>query len=226
MLGSRRLGHRAGIAGALLIVALGGLWFVRGRIAAGVRPMHADARIEALAREVRAAADEAGLDPYLLAGLVYSESSGRVDAVSSAEALGLCQLQLPTARDQARRMGLPEPTHDQLLEDPALNLRLGASYLAWIRERQEGSNERALMAYNTGPSRFARWLEEDGGYAAWRQRVDAEGPPGPNSVRTFARRVLDQAQRMREEGLLEPNGAGPQTRGTRDPGFGRGPVAD
>jgi soluble lytic murein transglycosylase len=201
----RRWGRRLVVA--LLAGALG-VWLARGWIADGVRPLHADQRIRALADEIRAAADESGLDPYLLAGLIYAESSGRVGAESSAEALGLCQLRLPTAREQAERMGLEPPSRRRLLRDAELNLRLGAGYLARLIERQDGSVERGLMAYNTGPTRFQRWLDEAGGYEAWRAAVDAEGPPGPGSVRTYAAKVQAQAERMRREGLIEPPDAG------------------
>jgi soluble lytic murein transglycosylase-like protein len=187
---------------AMLVAGAAGMWFGREWIAAEIRPLRVDDRIAALSAPILEAARESDLDPYLLAGLVYVESSARIDVVSSAEALGLCQLQLATASDQARRMGLDEPSRARLLSDAEFNLRLGAGYLAWMLERQEGSEERALMAYNTGPTRFARWLDEAGGYEAWRAEVDAEGPPGPGSVRTYAAKVLQQASRLREREVL------------------------
>ncbi len=167
-------------------------WSGRSWITETVRPLRTDQRMRRLADPIREAASEHGLDPYLLAGLVSAESSARIDAVSSVDALGLCQ-----------RMGLASPTREQLLSEPRINLRLGAGYLARLVERQDGSVERALMAYNTGPSRFARWLEDAGGYEAWRAEVDAQGPPGPGSVRHYASRVLEEAERLRGAGLFE-----------------------
>jgi soluble lytic murein transglycosylase-like protein len=178
-------------------------WSGRSWITETVRPLRTDQRMRRLADPIREAASEHGLDPYLLAGLVSAESSARLDAVSSVDALGLCQLKLTTAEEQARRMGLASPTREQLLSEPRINLRLGAGYLARLVERQDGSVERALMAYNTGPSRFARWLEDAGGYEAWRAEVDAQGPPGPGSVRHYASRVLEEAERLRGAGLFE-----------------------
>jgi soluble lytic murein transglycosylase-like protein len=201
----RRRRRRRGLwigAGAVLLVGL--LLATRGLWAGPVRAELAEVRIARLAGPLRAAAAEFALDPYLLAGLVFAESSGRLDVVSSAEALGLCQLKLETARERARVLGLPEPSRAQLLRSAELNLRLGAAYLAYLRERQDGHLERALMAYNTGPTRFDRWLREAGGYAAWRAAVDAEGPPGPTSVRTYAAKVQAAAERFRESALLGP----------------------
>lgn len=188
------------VAALILVVAVAPFDRVRG----AVRGELAEARIARLAPELHAAGAEFGLDPYLLAGLVLHESSGRRGAVSSADALGLVQLKLETARERARALGIPEPTREDLLEDAALNLRLGAAYLAYLLRRQDGSMERALMAYNTGPTKFARWLRDAGGYAAWRAERDAEGPAPYGSVRAFAARVLASAEEFRAAGLLEP----------------------
>ena len=66
-------------------------------------------RVEGHAAELRAAAAESGLDPCLLAAIMYAESSGRIDAISSRGALGAFQLMPSAAGDAAKRLGLPEP---------------------------------------------------------------------------------------------------------------------
>lgn len=150
-----------------------------------------------------AAGREFELDPYLLGALAYHESSGRPDAVSPADALGLVQLKLATARERARILGIEEPDRDDLLSDAGLNLRLGAAYLAYLVGRQDGSVERALMAYNAGPTKFGRWLRDAGGYAAWRAARDAEGPPAYGSVRAFSARVIATADDLRAMRLFD-----------------------
>lgn len=134
----------------LLLAPLAGYLAGRGEAEALPDLSAWDAPLEAAARE-------AGVDPHLLRGLVASESSGRADARSGAGALGLTQLMLPTAAEAARRLGLPPPDEAQLLGDPALNLRLGAGYLAQLLTRFERSEAFALAAYNAGPSRVLRW---------------------------------------------------------------------
>ena len=173
-----------------------------------VREEVAEVRIARLSAELRTAGEEFGLDPYLLGALAFHESSGRVDAVSSVDALGLVQLKLETARERARVLGIAEPDRDDLLEDARLNLRLGAAYLAYLLRRQDGSLERALMAYNAGPTKFNRWLRDAGGYDAWRAARDAEGPVPYTSVRAFSARVIATAEDFRAIGLLEPESEG------------------
>ncbi len=92
---------------------------------------------------ITAAADEAGVDPRLLAAVVWAESGFRPDAVSSAGALGLTQLMPATAE----LLGV-DPT------DPGENLAGGARFLAFTLERF-GRTDLGLAAYNAGPARVA-----------------------------------------------------------------------
>lgn len=186
----------AGLALALaLVVALlraGGAEAVRAQVSlAGLRPHR---------EHILFAARESRLDPYLLAALVRAESSGRTGAVSSKGALGLVQLMPATAAERARVLGLPEPTREDLLTDARLNLRLGAAYLAWLLERAGGDLERALVAYNTGPTRLARWIAEAGSYGAWSAERRAAGN---SDVLAFADRVRRYRDELRETGFLD-----------------------
>lgn len=99
-----------------------------------------------------------GLDPYLVAGLIRQESGFLVRARSVANARGLMQIIPSTGRLVARRYGLRRFRPDQLY-DPALNIRLGTTYLADMIERF-GRIEYALAAYNAGPLRVVRWIRE------------------------------------------------------------------
>ncbi len=91
------------------------------------------------AKEIRAAALAAGIDPLLLASLVKFESGFRASAVSPAGAMGLTQLMPFTARS----LGVTDPF------DPAQNLRGGARYLA-SNLRLYGRADLALAAYQAG----------------------------------------------------------------------------
>lgn len=90
---------------------------------------------------IAATAASHGVDPRLLAALVWTESGFRADAVSSKGALGLAQLMPGTAR----RLGV-DP------RDPLDNLDGGAGYL---RSQLDafGRVDLALAAYNAGPGR-------------------------------------------------------------------------
>ena len=115
-------------------------------------------RLAALAPEFERVSAEVGLDAYLLAGLVYCESRGRADARSRVGALGLCQLSLVTAREQAERLKLPAPDEAQLLNDPELNLRLGAHYLARMGARFDPIEDAGHFPQNTHGQRVAELI--------------------------------------------------------------------
>jgi soluble lytic murein transglycosylase len=164
-------------------------------------------RVEGWRDELQAASIESGLDVNLLAGVALAESSGRVDARSRADAMGLFQLRMVTAQECARDLGLPNPTEEQLLSDGALSARLGARYLARWTDRYDGNVERALVAYNLGPTRAHRDVKRAGGWEAWKE-AHAEH----ESLR-YAQRVLHLSELFRSRGRLEldplPPGAAP-----------------
>jgi soluble lytic murein transglycosylase len=108
-------------------------------------------------------ARETGIDPALLFGLIRTESAFDPGIVSRAGAVGLTQLMPATAAEMAvriRRRGGPDYTHNEDsaidLSDPAVNIHIGAVYLAYLNERMEDPLL-ALLAYNGGMNRIRRW---------------------------------------------------------------------
>ena len=93
---------------------------------------------------MESAAQQAGIDPRLLASLVQAESGFQADARSHAGAIGLGQLMPGTAQE----LGV-DPA------DPVQNLQGAARYLRTQLDRF-GSVELALAAYNAGPGRVAQ----------------------------------------------------------------------
>lgn len=156
-------------------------------------------RVESQAEGIAAAAAESGLDPCLLAAVMYVESRGQVDAVSNKDALGLFQLMPSAAKDASRRLKLEEPTRAELLSDAMLNTRLGAAHLAWLIENEGPDLERVLVAYNAGRGKLARWIKDAGGYAAWREEHVRAGDFGPL---VYAQQVLDFRERFRARGVV------------------------
>jgi soluble lytic murein transglycosylase-like protein len=156
-------------------------------------------RVESHAGVICAAAAESGLDPCLLAGIMYVESRGQVDAQSQKDALGLFQLKLDAASDAAKRLRLPEPTRDDLLGDPLLNARLAASHVAWLYRNEGPDMERVLVAYNAGRGTLARLVKDAGSFAKWRA-LHAE--KGDSETLTYAQQVLDFADRFRQRGIV------------------------
>ena len=156
-------------------------------------------RVESHADEIATAALESGIDPCLLAAVMYVESRGRVDAVSNRDALGLFQLMPSAARDAAHRLHLAEPTREALLSDALLNARLAANHLAWLVDNEGPDLERVLVAYNAGRGKLARWSQSAGDYAAWRAERARAGDFGPL---VYAEQVLDFRERFRARGVV------------------------
>jgi soluble lytic murein transglycosylase len=80
--------------------------------------------------------------------------------VSPADARGLMQVIPATGALVARRLGLAyDPA--MLTEDPALNLRLGAEYLAELTA-EFGAVSLVAAGYNAGPGRPRAWITQFG----------------------------------------------------------------
>ncbi|MGB9332778.1 MAG: transglycosylase SLT domain-containing protein [Steroidobacteraceae bacterium] len=107
--------------------------------------------------QVEQAARLAQLAPELIYGVLRQESLYRVDAVSSADARGLMQLQLDTARRTARQWKRPQPDLSDLF-DPATSILLGAARLRILLDQFDGQIAAALAAYNAGANAVIRWL--------------------------------------------------------------------
>lgn len=112
--------------------------------------------------EIQAAASRHGVDPYLVAAVARAESGYDPTVVSSAGAVGLMQIMPETAAWIAQRDDWQGgPLGD--LTDPALNVELGAFYLAFLIDLFEGDVRSALAAYNAGQGTVSAWLELSGG---------------------------------------------------------------
>ncbi len=102
-----------------------------------------------------------GLPPELVMAIARRESEFNHAVASHAGALGLMQVMPDTARAMARRLGEPFD-QPRLTRDAAYNARLGAAYLAGLRQRFGPSIALVAAGYNAGPGRSARWLEDFG----------------------------------------------------------------
>lgn len=118
--------------------------------------------LEALADAIYDESMSAAVDPLLVASIVATESSFRHSAVSSTGAIGLMQIRPFVAGELAGRLNL-ERFEPQSLHTPSINMRLGIFYYKELVERFGGDAQKALTAYNYGPSRVRRQLR-DGTY--------------------------------------------------------------
>ena len=107
--------------------------------------------------DIRTWAKSRSLDPYQVAGLIRQESVFDPNAKSGANAYGLMQLLLPTARSIAKKYGSANtPSSAQDLYRPSTNIELGT---AFFRDQLDkfGRIEYVAVAYNAGPGRVPQW---------------------------------------------------------------------
>ena len=145
------------------------------------------------------ASEESGVQPELLAAIMITESSGRVDAFSKAKAMGLFQVSMTTAKWRAELLGLPEPTKEQLLSDAKLNARLGADNMAWLLASNSGDELRALCIYNAGWGTMERIVQEAGGWEDWLRRGERSGK---SEILNYGKKVLRYRDEFLERGLF------------------------
>ncbi|MCW9035321.1 MAG: lytic transglycosylase domain-containing protein [Rhodospirillales bacterium] len=97
----------------------------------------------------------------LVLAVIRQESRFSATAKSHAGARGLMQLMPRTARLVAKKERV-RYSKSKLLTNPSYNIKLGRSYLRSLVERYEGSYPLALAAYNAGPQRANKWINEHG----------------------------------------------------------------
>ena len=108
---------------------------------------------------VRGHARTYGLDPALLAAVIYTESKFQPHARSASGAIGLMQLLPSTAEGIATRTGGTKFVASDL-DNPEINVRYGAWYLRHLRQHYAGlpnSTTLALAAYNAGMANVDVW---------------------------------------------------------------------
>ncbi|MCQ4324097.1 lytic murein transglycosylase [Stutzerimonas stutzeri] len=97
------------------------------------------------------------IHPSWAFAVTRQESAFMADARSHVGATGLMQLMPATARDTAKRFGIPLASPQQIL-NPNTNIQLGTAYLSQIYGQFNGNRVLASAAYNAGPGRVRQWL--------------------------------------------------------------------
>ena len=104
---------------------------------------------------IRQQAGEKGLDPALVAAVIYSESRFR-DQTSHAGARGLMQITPATALDIADRSEAQTFVLKDL-GDPQINISYGTYHLRDLFEQYDDNEVAALAAYNAGSGNVDKW---------------------------------------------------------------------
>jgi soluble lytic murein transglycosylase len=171
----------------LAAVALGAV-LLRPLFTTAVRDLRLPLRHEAT---IRQQAHDKGLDPTLIAGVIYAESKFS-DSTSSAGALGLMQLLPSTAHFIAQRTGGTRFTTEDL-STPDINIAYGSWYLRYLLDRYDGNEVLALAAYNGGETNVNRWLAD----SRARGQSFGIGDIPFSETRAYVERVLDARRQYR-----------------------------
>ncbi|MGZ9868110.1 phage tail tape measure protein [Priestia endophytica] len=115
-------------------------------------------------------ASQYGVDPFLIAAIIKTESNFNPNARSGAGAVGLMQLMPATARE----LGVSNRSN------PDQSIMGGTKYIAQMLKRVGGDITKALYSYNGGP-----------GY-----RRNANGTPIAKETRNYAGKVLSAYQQL------------------------------
>src|SRR4051812_39892148 len=143
---------------------------------------------------IRQQAADKGLDPALIAGVIYTESRFR-DQTSHAGAKGLMQLLPSTAHDIARKSGGTAFVQGDLA-NPQVNIPYGSFSLRSLLRRYGGNEVRATAAYTAGGGRVDQWIFDARHKGEAFDR--ARHIPFPET-RHYVEQVLDVRARYREE---------------------------
>jgi soluble lytic murein transglycosylase len=100
--------------------------------------------------------------PEMALSIARRESEFDPVVTSGVGARGLMQIMPDTAREVARGLGINDHSTDRLLLDWDYNAKLGSSFLSTLAGRFGGNVVMISAAYNAGPSRPNRWMQERG----------------------------------------------------------------
>lgn len=141
--------------------------------------------------------------------IARQESEFNISAVSGAGARGLLQLLPGTAKELARKAGLPF-SQTRLTTDAGYNAALGATFLGEQLSRFNGSYVLTFAGYNAGPRRAQEWMNRYGDprgqdvdtVVDWIERLPFA------ETRSYIQRVMEnyQVYKMRLSGKFDITG--------------------
>ena len=134
---------------------------------------------------IRQQAREKGLNPALIAAVIFQESKFE-DRTSSAGALGMMQLLPDTAHFIATKTGGVRFTTADL-STPQINIAYGSWYLRYMIDRYGGNRTLAIAAYNAGEHNVDNWVARAGGPQNFKASRDIPFP----ETRGYVASVLD-----------------------------------
>ncbi|MDQ8043004.1 MAG: lytic transglycosylase domain-containing protein [Solirubrobacteraceae bacterium] len=177
------------LAAAVILVG-GGYWLAHPEVKHAVKELGLPLRHEDV---IRQQAREKGLDPSLIAAVIYVETR-YVPRTSSAGAVGLMQITPETAEFIAHRSGGTAFKQSDLAT-PQINISYGTYYLRYLLKRFDANVVMGLAAYNGGEGNVERWVAKA---RAAGHDFSTDDIPFPET-RQYVINVLDAQQRYRKQ---------------------------
>jgi soluble lytic murein transglycosylase len=142
---------------------------------------------------IRQQAKDKGLDPALIAGVIYAESHFIDGRTSSAGAEGLMQLTPDTAKYIAQKSG-GTAFEVSDLGTPQVNIAYGAFYLRYLMQRYGDDVPLVLAAYNAGEGNVDKWIAQA---RAKDKALNISAIPF-GETRSYVTKVLDARKQYRK----------------------------
>lgn len=111
---------------------------------------------EKITKAILTEANKYNIDPVFLISVIKTESSFDPLAKGTSGEVGLMQLMPKTGEYIAKKTGMKNYKGAKTLRDPVKNIKLGAAYLNYLREKFDNAAYKYLPAYNVGPGKVAR----------------------------------------------------------------------
>jgi len=92
----------------------------------------------------------------LIYAVMKAESLFNPAAESSAGAIGLMQLMIPTAKEIAHKTGVGQ-VNKETLKNPCISIELGTYYIAWLMKNLKNDITLVSAAYNAGIGNVLKW---------------------------------------------------------------------
>ncbi len=136
------------------------------------------------AAQVSAESKRSQIPEAFIYAIMREESAFDARVVSHANAIGLMQLIVPTAKNMAKPLGLP--WNERALKRPEINIALGSRFLSILRNKFPDNPMMAIPSYNAGPGAPRRWIDRSpaADFDLWVERIPYE------ETRLYTKRVL------------------------------------
>jgi soluble lytic murein transglycosylase len=100
------------------------------------------------------------LDPYFILAVISGESNFNPNAIGPVGEIGMMQIR-PSTGKWISKIIKTKWHGDRSLRDPVYNIKLGAAYLSWLRNKFQGHGQLYLAAYNMGPHSVRRAVSKN-----------------------------------------------------------------